>query len=75
MITARLSTYTREEVDKMLEVVIKARKDFCNPDCESSYRTSVKCAACKYSHACYDMSSLTDYLLREQLYNYPHSKK
>ena len=75
MITAKLSSYTHEEVDKMLEVAIKARRNLCNPDCESSYQTTVKCANCKYSHVCYDMSSLIDYLFREQHYNYPHSKK
>lgn len=75
MITAKLSCYTHEEVDKMLEVVHQAHVNLCNSVCENSPRTIDECATCPYSHVCYDMSSLADYLSREQRYNYPHSKK
>ena len=74
MLTAKLSSYSPEEVDMLIEVLkptILAISNHSNTNCCGKG----DCNSCKVKHVCYDISKMCDYLTLEAKYGYPHCKK
>lgn len=75
MLTAKLSSYSPEEVDLLLDIlelnVVTAIASQSSSDCG----ITDKCNSCKVKHVCYDISKMVDYLTLEAKYGYPHCKK
>ena len=70
MITAKLSSFTPDEVDEFLEIVNKSQANLYEiVDCQTR-----PCKYCKYRHLCSDLNELSIYLSDEILDNYPHVK-
>ena len=70
MITAKLSSFTPEEVDEFLEIVAKSQTNLYEKvDCENQV-----CQYCKWRHLCADLHELSIYLSDEIMENYPHVK-
>ena len=74
MLTAKLSSYSPEEVDlliKVLEPTIIAISSSAKANCNGLG----DCDSCKVKHVCYDISKVYDYLTLEAKYGYLHCKK
>ena len=70
MITAKLASFSPEEVDEFLEIVAKAQTNLYEKvDCKNQV-----CQYCKCRHLCADLHELSIYLSDEALDNYPHVK-
>lgn len=70
MITAKLASFSPEEVDEFLELIVKAQSNLYEEvDCQTR-----PCKYCKYRHLCSDLNELSIYLSDEVLDNYPHVK-
>lgn len=75
MLTAKLSAYSPEEVDLLIEVIkptIVAISNHSNSNCHICYDG---CNSCKAKHVCYDICEMYDYLTLEANSGYPHCKK
>lgn len=70
MITAKLSSFSPEEVDEFLAIVNKAQAKVF----EKVYCKTQICASCKYRHLCSDLHELSIYLSDEKNDGYPHVK-
>ena len=74
MLTAKLHSYSPEEVDLLIEVlepVMEAISKHSNTNCCKKGN----CESCKAKRVCYDISSMHDYLTLEAKYGYQHCKK
>ena len=70
MITAKLASFSPEEVDEFLEIVTKSQANLYEiVGCQAQ-----PCKYCKYRHLCSDLNELSIYLSDEILDNYPHVK-
>ena len=74
MLTAKLSKYSPEEVDMLIEVLESTMSAISkNPNTECCIKGN--CNSCKAKHVCYDISKMYDYLILEAEYGYPHCIK
>lgn len=74
MLTAKLSSYSPEEVDLLIEVLeptIVAISNYSTANCCGKGN----CDSCMVKHVCYDILKIYDYLTLEAKYGYPHCKK
>jgi hypothetical protein len=70
MLTAKLSVYTTEDVDKMERFLFHAIRRFYDVnECDKK-----ECATCPNKAMCDDIMSLHSFFIREQHNNYPHIK-
>lgn len=60
MITAKLNTYTKEEVEALEMIIDTAEEAF-----EDVYCTDVECSECKYRRICYDIHKLHEFMIHE----------
>ena len=74
MLTAKLHSYSPEEVDLLKEVLEPAMEAISK---HSNTNCCIKgnCESCKVKHVCYDISRMYDYLTLEAKYGYQHCKK
>ena len=74
MITAKLSSYSPEEVDLLVEVLEPTTSALSNRS-NTKWCGKGDCNSCKAKHVCYDILKMYDYLTLEAKYGYPHCKK
>lgn len=73
MITIKLSSYSRNEVDYLRKIINNVLNEEYFAMCISKGMET--CGNCRYKHICYDLFQLNNFLEIEKSYNYPHCSK
>lgn len=69
MLTAKLSSYSPDEVDLLIKALESTIVEITkSTNCKGK-------SDCNSKHVCYDISKMYDYLTLEEKYGYPHCKK
>lgn len=70
MLTVKVGSYTKENVDELLSALRKGLAYFHSMNCSNS-----GCKYCSSKIPCYDLTRAIEYLEDEQTTNYPHCKR